>query len=120
MQLHSLPPTSAAASYHIARVYLQVQQCMGKGEDLDPEEWGWLRVRNRLEPIMTDLPPAPEALRWRSSDVHADTIATHEGALARNTDWTAELRVVNARASSNWRENRSWRKCIDLEAEYCG
>ena len=61
-QLHSLPPTSAAASYHSAWVYLQVQQCMGKGEDLDPEEWGWLRVRNRLEPRMTDLPPAPEAL----------------------------------------------------------
>ena len=20
----------------------------------------------------------------------------------------------------DWRENRSWRKCIDLEAEYCG
>ena len=35
---------------------------MGKGDDLDPEEWCSLRVRNRLEPIMTDLPPAPEAL----------------------------------------------------------
>ena len=22
--------------------------------------------------------------------------------------------------NSVWRENRSWRKCIDLEAEYCG
>ena len=62
VQLRSLPPTSAAASYHSARVYLQVQQWMGKGDGMDPEEWGWLRVRNRLEPIMTDLPPAPEAL----------------------------------------------------------
>ena len=62
VQLHSLPPTSASASYHSARVYLQVQQWMGKGEDLYPEEWGWLRMRNRLEPRMTDLPPAPEAL----------------------------------------------------------
>ena len=62
VQLHSLPPTSAAASYHSARVYLQVQQWMGKGDDLGPEEWCWLRVPNRLEPRMTDLPPAPEAL----------------------------------------------------------
>ena len=62
VQLHSLPPTSAAASYHSARVYLQVQQWMGKGDDMEPEEWGWLRVRNRLEPRMTDLQPAPEAL----------------------------------------------------------
>ena len=31
VQLHSLPTTSAAASYHSARVYLQVQQWMGKG-----------------------------------------------------------------------------------------
>ena len=56
------PPTSAAASYQSARVYLQVQQWMGKRDDMDPEEWGWVRVRNRLEPRMTDLQPAPEAL----------------------------------------------------------
>ena len=54
---------------------------------------------------MTDLPPAPEAL-LEVSDVHADTIATHEGALARNTDWTAELRVVNARSSPAARTRR--------------
>ena len=35
---------------------------MGKGDDMEPEECGWLRVRNRLEPRMTDLQPAPEAL----------------------------------------------------------
>ena len=45
-------------------------------------------------------------LFWSLSDVHADTIATHEGALARNTDWTAELRVVNARASPAERTRR--------------
>ena len=54
---------------------------------------------------MTDLPPASEAL-LEVSDVHADTMATHEGALARNTDWTAELRVVNARASPAVRTRR--------------
>ena len=55
-------PTSAAASYHSARVYLLVQQWIGKGDDLDPEEWSWVRVRNRLEPRMTDLPQTPEAI----------------------------------------------------------
>ena len=39
------------------------EQWMGKGDDMDPEELGWVRVRNRLEPRMTDLPPpAPDAL----------------------------------------------------------
>ena len=52
----------AAASYHSSRVYLQVQQWMRKGDDMDPEEWDWLRVWNRIEPRMTALPPAPVAL----------------------------------------------------------
>ena len=29
---------------------------------MDPDEWGWIRVRNRLEQIITGLPPATEAL----------------------------------------------------------
>ena len=51
-------------------------------------QW-WIRIYHQHQRLL-----------WRSSDVHADTIATHEGALARNTDWTAELRVVNARVSA--------------------
>ena len=90
-QMFSLPPTSAAASYHSARVYLQVQQWMGKGGDKDPDEWGWLRVRKRLEPIMTDLPPAPEALLN-----FVRCTCRHDGDPRR----IAELRVVNARASA--------------------
>ncbi|KAK6181967.1 hypothetical protein SNE40_009742 [Patella caerulea] len=31
---------------------------MGKSDNLDPEEWGWLLVGNRT----TDLPPVPEDL----------------------------------------------------------
>lgn len=30
--------------------------------DLQPENWGWQLVDGRLEPVMTDLPPAPESL----------------------------------------------------------
>ena len=62
VQVHTLPPTAAAARYHSARVYLQVQQWMDKGSHLNPEEWGWLRVADRLEPMKTDLPAAPDTL----------------------------------------------------------
>ena len=36
VQVQSLPPTSAAARYHSARVYLQVQQWMRRGKNLNP------------------------------------------------------------------------------------
>ncbi|CAH3149612.1 unnamed protein product, partial [Porites lobata] len=59
VQVQSLPPTSAAARYHSARVYLQVQQWMGRGKNLNPEDWGWLRIQDRLHARTTDQPPAP-------------------------------------------------------------
>ena len=31
-----------------------------KSDKLDPEKWGWLQIRGRLEPRTTDLPPAPD------------------------------------------------------------
>ena len=40
VQVQSLPPTSAAARYYRARVYLQVQQWIGRGKNLNPEDWG--------------------------------------------------------------------------------
>ena len=77
-------------------MYLQVHKCTRTGEDLDQEELGWLRVvQNRLEPRMSELPPAPEALLKviRCRLLPVETIVTHEGALGqfrgdRRTVWT--------------------------------
>jgi hypothetical protein len=41
VQLQSLPPTSDAAKYHRLRVYCQIQQWKGSGDDISPTEWGW-------------------------------------------------------------------------------
>jgi len=32
------------------------------GNELDPEDWGWVFKDNGLEPVQTLLPPAPEKL----------------------------------------------------------
>lgn len=61
VQVHTLPPTSAAAKYHSARVYYQVQEWMGH-RTLDPEQWGWTLEGGLLHPTTTDLPAAPESL----------------------------------------------------------
>lgn len=61
IQVHSLPPTAAAAAYHIYRVYLQVQTWTGN-DSLNPLDWGSEIVDNKLLPTKTDLPPAPEKL----------------------------------------------------------
>ncbi|GBO36989.1 hypothetical protein AVEN_227867-1, partial [Araneus ventricosus] len=60
VQLSCLPPTSAAAYQHLCRVNYQVQVWLGN--ELDPENWGWVLKDNSLEPIQTLLPPAPEKL----------------------------------------------------------
>jgi hypothetical protein len=61
VQVHTLPPTSAAAMYHSLRVYLQTQIWLGN-KTISPLEWGWKLNNGSLEPIKTDLPPAPETL----------------------------------------------------------
>ena len=61
LQVHSLPPTSAAARYHSLRVYFQVQQWIGN-DTLHPDDWGWMNVDSRYVPYNTDLPPAPSKL----------------------------------------------------------
>ena len=97
--LHILPPTSAAASYHSARVCLQVQQ--------------WMRARRRYEPRRLRLATSAELAEWqtyhqhqrfcwRSSDITVETIVTHEGVLVRNMDWNAQLSVVNATVLAAW------------------
>ena len=61
VQVHTLPPTSAAAKSHSARVYYQVQEWMGH-RALDPVQWGWTLVEGCLDPTTMDLPAAPETL----------------------------------------------------------
>jgi len=39
VQAKSLPPTSAAAKFHILRTYIQVQNWKGN-TSLSPEDWG--------------------------------------------------------------------------------
>ena len=60
VQVQSLPPTQAAAKFHSYRVYLQVQNWLGK--NLIPVEWGWCKKKDKLSPVKTLLPAAPERL----------------------------------------------------------
>ncbi|CAG2195139.1 unnamed protein product [Mytilus edulis] len=62
VQVHTLPPTSDAAKLHCIRVYHQTQVWIGKGDKLDPKDWGWHVEDNKLLPIRALLPPAPEKL----------------------------------------------------------
>ena len=62
VQPQNLPPTSAAATYHSLRVYFQVQQWKGVDATMSTEEWGWKSCEGLLVPVITHLPPAPEAL----------------------------------------------------------
>ena len=60
VQVQTLPPTKVAARFHSFRVYLQVQTWIG--HRLDPLEWGWCMSNNKLVPLKTTLPAAPERL----------------------------------------------------------
>ncbi|GBN56785.1 hypothetical protein AVEN_245931-1 [Araneus ventricosus] len=60
MNLACLPPTSAAASQHSVRVYLQVQ--MWKGNVFSTKDWGWTFEQGYYKPVTSALPPAPENL----------------------------------------------------------
>ena len=61
VQVNSLPPTYAATTYLIFRVYHQIQQWIGN--DLEPTDWGRQLKNDTLVPIKTHLhPPAPEDL----------------------------------------------------------
>ena len=62
VQVHALQPTSAAASYHSMRAYLQVLEWTENVSNLNPLEWGWKQAENLLLPIQTHLQPAPEDL----------------------------------------------------------
>ena len=61
IQIHTLPPTSAAAKHHSLRVYYQVQEWVGASQ-LDATNFGWKLEKGKLVPITCDLPAAPSEL----------------------------------------------------------
>jgi len=61
VQVHTLPPTSAATVFHSLRVYLQCQVWIGN-TSLQADEWGWQMKNGMYVPIKTNLPAAPEQI----------------------------------------------------------
>jgi len=62
-QPEKLPPTERAAYYHSLRAHYQA--VVWKHLDnlvLDASQWGWQVVDERLSPMMTDMPAAPDNL----------------------------------------------------------
>ena len=57
-----LPPTARAAHFHSLRVHLQVIHWKELNDLLDPLQWGWKLEGFKLQPIMTDMEPAPDNL----------------------------------------------------------
>lgn len=55
-----LPPSKSAAREHILRTYFQVQQWLGFYKD--PEDWGWKKSLNGLQPVRNKAQPAPAEL----------------------------------------------------------
>ena len=58
IQPENLPPTKRAT--HALRVHLQVAQWKNLSLTcLDPKEWGWKEKNGVMEPVKTDIEPAP-------------------------------------------------------------
>ena len=56
----NLPPSERAIYFHALRVHLQIAQWTTLDlECLNPLNWGWRKTNDTLEPIKTDLDPAP-------------------------------------------------------------
>ena len=60
VKLPSLPPTADAALGHFKRVYLQIQNWLGR--ELLPEEWDWKYHNGILIPETMTQQPAPQHL----------------------------------------------------------
>ncbi len=68
-----LPPTSAAAKYHSLRVYLQILEWKGCGDDVDPLKWGRKESDGKLVPVLIDSSPAPDdLLKMIRCNCHSD------------------------------------------------
>ncbi|KAH3770247.1 hypothetical protein DPMN_171531 [Dreissena polymorpha] len=61
VQIHTLPPTSAAAKFHSLRAHLQAREWT-QTSDLEPTMWGWRLDNGLYVPVKTDMPPAPANL----------------------------------------------------------
>lgn len=77
VQIHTLPPTSDAASFHSLRVYHQTKIWIGEDPILiDPLSFGWEIKNEMFFPTRTTLPPAPEKLLlaiWCSCKTNCDS-----------------------------------------------
>lgn len=62
VDVQTMPVTESAAYYHLLRVYLQTQIWLGNEQHLDPTQYGWKNVNNKLSPKTTDLAIAPKKL----------------------------------------------------------
>lgn len=60
--LCSLPPTSDSLYHHSLRVYFQVQTWLGRGDLLNPVDYGWKKSENGLMPITTKEKLIPDNL----------------------------------------------------------
>ncbi|CAC5381252.1 unnamed protein product [Mytilus coruscus] len=61
VQIHTLPPTSNAASFHSQRAYLQMKMWMNK-DNLNPCEWGWKVANGNLFPVKCTMDAARSKL----------------------------------------------------------
>ncbi|CAG2253857.1 unnamed protein product [Mytilus edulis] len=62
VQVHSLPPTSNAAKFHSLRTFYQSKIWIQDDVEIHPIDWGWYTSGNKLLPIRSTLPPAPDKL----------------------------------------------------------
>ena len=65
-ELACLPPTADALGQNLKRVYFQVREwigsILGQPNPLNPEEWGWKKIGNILQPVKITQPFAPEKI----------------------------------------------------------
>ena len=59
-----MPPTADTLGEHLKRVYFQVREwigcILGQPNPLNPEEWGWKKIGNTLQPVKMTQLFAPE------------------------------------------------------------
>ena len=60
LELISVPSTAGATTFHSFRVYAQILQW--KEEEINVQHWGWKVTGEQVNPVMTDIPPAPDNL----------------------------------------------------------
>ena len=62
VEVHTLPPTSDAAKYHIIRAFYQIKQWTGEAKNMEAKNFGWAVEDGIYQPIRSSLPPAPDNL----------------------------------------------------------